>query len=264
MSHITTTMKKVIRRILYLLGFEIRRISITKSGFVPLRITMEESLQHILRLNYYPEIIIDVGAADGTPPLLNIFPDSRFLWIEPLVEFEKALKKLAEIYKGQYIIAAAGEFNRTATINITPDLYGSSLYTKSGKDLPLRKIRVIRLDDLIDEYDLKGDTLLKVDVQGYELKVLEGAQRLLQNCEIVILEVSFFRFQKEFPDFYDVIDYMKKRNFVVYDIFDWLNRPLDGTLAQANILFVKENGCFRQTHKWSSDFVQKKEANGYD
>lgn len=38
-----------------------------------------------------------------------------------------------------------------------------------------REIRVIKLDDLIDEYNLKGDILLKVDVQGYELEVLEGA-----------------------------------------------------------------------------------------
>ena len=47
--------------------------------------------------------------------------------------------------------------------------------TKMSDRYQKREIRVIKLDDLIDEYNLKGDILLKVDVQGYELEVLEGA-----------------------------------------------------------------------------------------
>lgn len=246
-------MKKIIKHILNVLGFEIRRLPSVRSNFEPTRIRMEESLQHISSLNYYPKCIIDVGAGYGTRSLLKVFPKSRFLWIEPLIEFENALKKLSERYNGQFIIAAAGRSNGTSSIKVAPYLFGGSLcYRKSDNSL-LREIEVIRLDDLIDKYVLKNDILLKVDVEGYELEVLEGAQRLLQNCEIVILEVSFFKFTEEHADFYDVIDYMKKRNFVVYDIFGGHNRPFDKALAQKDILFIKENGLFRQTHIWATD-----------
>ena len=64
---------------------------------------------------------------------------------------------------------------------------------------------------MINEYQLAGDVLLKIDVQGAELDVLSGAERVLQNCEAVILEVSFFEFQKGIPQFYNIIDYMKKK-----------------------------------------------------
>lgn len=249
----TATIKKIIKHIFNILGFEIRRLPSIQSNFEPTRIKMKESLQHILSLNYYPKIIIDVGAGYGTWPLLKVFPKSRFLWIEPLIEFENALKKLSEKYNGQFVIAAAGKFDGTIPIKVAPYLFGGSLrYDKSDKSL-LREIKVVRLDSLIDKYDFRDDILLKVDVEGYELEVLEGAQELLQGCEIVILEVSLFNYTKEHPDFYEVIDYMKKRKFVVYDIFGGHNRPLDKALAQKDILFVKENGRFRQSHNWSAN-----------
>ena len=245
--------KKIIKRMLNILGFEIRRLPSIRSNFEPTRIKMKESLQHILSLGYYPKIIIDVGAAYGTWPLLKVFPKSRYLWIEPLIEFENALKELSGKYNGQFIIAAAGKFNGATSIKVTPYLFGGSLCYDKLDNSSLREIEIIRLNGLIKKYDLRDDILLKVDVEGYELEVLEGAQELLQGCEVVILEVSLFRYTKEHPDFYDVIDYMKKRKFVVYDILGGHNRPLDKALAQKDILFVKENGRFRQAHNWATN-----------
>lgn len=245
--------KEFIKRIFRIFGFEIRRISSVRNKFEPTRLTMEESLRHILSLNYYPEVIIDVGAADGTPPLLNVFPKSKFLWVEPIVEFENALKKLSEKYDGQYLIAAAGRFNGEAPMRVPSDKYGSTLSFKEAYGDPVREVKVIRLDDLIDEYKLEGEMLLKVDVQGFEMEVLEGTPRLLQFCDVVILEVSFFRCAEGRPDFYDIVDYMKKKGFVVYDIFEHENRLLDKALDQTNLLFVKEAGRFRQSHKWAAE-----------
>jgi hypothetical protein len=41
---------------------------------------------------------------------------------------------------------------------------------------------------------------------------------------------------------------MKDRGFVAYDLFGAHTRPLDGALAQVDIVFVKERGRFRQSH----------------
>jgi hypothetical protein len=43
---------------------------------------------------------------------------------------------------------------------------------------------------------------------------------------------------------------MKDHGFVAYDIHLALNRPLDGALAQIDIVFVKEYGPFRRDHSW--------------
>lgn len=134
-------------------------------------------------------------------------------------------------------------------IGVTPDLAGSSLLLSKGEK---REVPVVTLDGICRERSLKGPYVVKADVQGAELQVLDGASSTLKDAELVILEVSFFRFQDGFPAFYDVIYYMKKCGFVAYEVFGGHNRPLDGARAQADIAFVKEDGRFRGSHAWAT------------
>ena len=53
-----------------------------------------------------------------------------------------------------------------------------------------REINVTTLEDVLKKIDLNGSILLKVDVQGYELKVLEGAEKLLPKIKYIITEVA--------------------------------------------------------------------------
>ena len=78
---------------------------------------------------------------------------------------------------------------------------------------PKRIIPMITLDNVCEEKKLKGPYVLKVDVQGAELLVLEGAVKVLENCDLVILEVSFFNFRKDTPDLFEVVQYMKNQGF---------------------------------------------------
>ena len=54
------------------------------------------------------------------------------------------------------------------------------------------------------------------------------------------------------PDFYEVIKFMKDHGFVTYDILRGWYRPLDKALGQVDIIFVKENGMFRQDHRFAT------------
>jgi FkbM family methyltransferase len=256
-------LQKTIKTIFNAFGFSIIRISTPndykkpcRGRLAPLRFTMGDSLRHLSYLGFQPNVIIDVGVADGTWPLMNAFPSSRFLWIEPLSEYEDSLKKLSSIFRGNYLLAAAGRQNGKVKINVHCDLTGSSLFKELDSkeaDGFEREVAMVRLDDLIEPFSLKGSLLLKVDVQGAELEVLGGAEQLLRECEVVILETSFFNFQKGSPDFFDIITFMKSKGFVVYDLFDGHNRPIDNALAQKDVLFVKEKGFLRKTHNWSTD-----------
>ena len=115
-----------------------------------------------------------------------------------------------------------------------------------------REVSVTTLNKLAITNDWRQykTILLKVDVQGFELEVLKGAEEIMENIEVVLLEVSFFRFLKGAPDFYEVITYMKSIGYVVYDIISGINRPLDFALGQKDLVFVKENGFFRQSQGW--------------
>lgn len=183
--------------------------------------------------------------------LYEKFPDATHLLIEPLIEFEGALRDISRKYKAEYVIAAASDKPGTIIINVHPDLTGSSVF-KVVEDnhvygIP-REVPAVTIDDLCNERNLRGPYLIKADVQGAELKVLDGARKVLEDTELVILEVSLFQFFKGGPQFYDVVSYMKDHGFVVYDIFNCTIRPFDGALAHIDIVFVKENGRFRKNH----------------
>ena len=94
--------------------------------------------------------------------------------------------------------------------------------------------------------------MIKVDVQGAEIEVLNGATEVLADTELLLLEVSLFAFMKESPELFEVVSYMKELGFVVYDIYGGHSRPLDGALGQCDIAFVKEQGMFRNDHRYAT------------
>lgn len=236
------------------IGYEIKRKNLRDIFLI--RQSLDEALEQLKCVGYNPDLIIDVGAADGTPPLQSAFPESQFFWIEPLKEFEPALKSLQQKLKGDYLIAAVGNSQGSFVLNVHKDLHGSTMLNeRDGEDADgtQRQIPVTTLNKLSTIHNWKtfSNILLKVDVQGFELEVLEGAKEILSNIDVVMLEVSFFRFLKNAPDFYDIVVYMKNIGYVVYDIVGGINRPLDYALGQKDLVFVKENGFFRRSQGWT-------------
>lgn len=216
-----------------------------------------ESYSLLKKIGFQPETVIDVGVASGTTQLYKAFSDSYFLLIEPLKEFESYLKLILERYKGSYVMAAAGSHSGQVTFNVHDDhLMGSSVYKESmGTQADGHEVTVpmIRIDDIVKKKRLNGPFLIKADVQGAELDALNGATHVLIEAEVVVLEASLFEFMKGAPQFFDVVSYMKSRDFVVYDIILGWNRPLDNALGQVDIVFVKDNGIFRQDHSYSTN-----------
>jgi FkbM family methyltransferase len=75
------------------------------------------------------------------------------------------------------------------TVSMTvPDAHGSSAVTTDGGDVDVRRVRG---DDYLDRSDLPSPTVVKVDVEGYELSVVEGLRESLRDpaCRLVYCEV---------------------------------------------------------------------------
>jgi FkbM family methyltransferase len=244
-----TALRRWLKLGLASIGFEVRRISRAQPGAVtPVRGSLREALTHLAGLGYAPSWVIDVGAADGTPAL-DVFRGSRLVCIDPLRENEQALRERTELRGGRYIIAGAGRVAGALPLYVGENRDGSSFLDDRGRG-EIRRVQVVRLDDVARELEIRGNVLLKINAQGAELDVLEGARELLASCEIVIIETSLFRFRPGFPDFHDVVAYMKGRSYVVYDIVDGRNRPYDHALAHRYLVFANESGRFRTTHQW--------------
>jgi FkbM family methyltransferase len=215
-------------------------------------------LQQAKNLGLSPKTIIDVGAAYGqfAQRCRGIFPDAKYVLVEPLEEYAPMLAEVVATMPGaEYIQAAAAAQKGQITINVHRDLVGSSLYLEqedsSVNGVP-RAVPTVTIDDLMRERGGHPPYLIKVDVQGGELDVLSGAKETLRSTEYVLLEVSFFRFFQGGPQFHDVIAFMKSQGFVAYDIYGLQYRPLDNALSQADVAFVREPGVFREHHYYAT------------
>jgi FkbM family methyltransferase len=223
----------------------------------PARKDLKGFCAHLARLGFQPTTIIDVGVADGTFDLYTQFPKARFLLVEPMAEFKPALAWISRRYSSIVELAALGSENGTRQIrfgNSIAEMHGATLQLSTGATphpQSVRNIPVKRLDSLLAQHGLEGPTLLKVDVQGMELDVLQGAGDALQNMDVIVLEVSLFEFEMEQPLIADVFAYMAAKGFVAYDVFGGYGRPLDGALAQLDIAFVKSKGMFRRDTKFA-------------
>lgn len=246
--------KNIIRKFLKLFGFEIYRHKQVIAQ-AP-RASMYGCLSHACQNGLQPKTIIDVGAASGTPALYEVFPQARHILIEPLEEYIPHLNSLVDkLEQAEYIIAAATPKPGNLVINVHPDLVGSSLY-KEEEDSDVngveRTIPGMTLDNMCSERGTEGPYLIKIDTQGYELEVLQGAQTVLKYTDFVILEVSFFEFFKGGPQVYDCLNFMKEQGFVAYEIFDLQYRLLDGAMSQVDIAFVREQSQLRKDHFYAT------------
>jgi FkbM family methyltransferase len=255
---ITKLLKASVRRVFKLAGLEIRRIA---PGYrsSALRESVLQMLEQARIIGFEPRAVIDVGAAYGSFTSLcrSVFPDARYLLIEPLEEYRSLLEQVKQSSPFiEYTIAAASTREGEVAINVHPDLVGSSLYreveTGTGVNGVTRAVRSVTIDRVVREATAEGPFLLKVDVQGAELDVLQGAEHTLSDSELVVLEVSFFKFFQDGPECADIVAFMKARGFVPYDIVARQYRPLDGALSQADIAFVKENSHFRRHHCYAT------------
>ncbi|OQY46051.1 MAG: hypothetical protein B6242_08820 [Anaerolineaceae bacterium 4572_78] len=239
---------KTIKKIFNICGLEVYKKGIRRTN-------LAEVALFLSKFNFKPQTVIDVGVADGTFELYDNFPNATHLLIEPLKEFVDDLEAITRNYKAQYILAAAGAKHGKIIMNVHPILTGSSIFNETegtyADGIP-REVPVITIDNACRERHLNGPYLIKVDVQGAELVVLEGAQNVLSNTEVVILEVQLFEFLVGSPQFYDVVSHMREYGFVVYDIFGNYYRPLDGALAAVDVVFVRENRQFRKDHSFAT------------
>lgn len=214
---------------------------------------LQDISQRGLKCNY----ILDIGAHSCKWSRLSkkVFPSAVYYLVEPLIEMKDELEQFCiEFPESKYFLNAAGakEENRFITVsNYLPE--ANLVITKDEYDNPEfkeREIKVITIDSLINKNEIQIPELAKLDVQGFELEVLKGAEKLFGLTEVFILEVSLFKFQRAMPSFADVINFMDARGYEVYDFSGFSRRPFDGALGQIDICFVKKNGLLKKSNDW--------------
>ncbi|NEP83023.1 MAG: FkbM family methyltransferase, partial [Okeania sp. SIO3B3] len=190
---------------------------------------------------------------------LRYWPTAQYTLFEPLIECQKYLENLQNQYVNvNYRLIAVGEITKTEVdLGVNKEyLYDSSLM-RNGSEI--REVPQWSIDDLIQERKVLQPDFMKIDVQGAQLLVLEGAKQTIENCSLILIEVPFYRFSQAsgvFNIFHEYIAWMAEHQFIPYEIVDVLRRPLDGAMGQCDILFCKVGHELMSDRRWNPGINQ--------
>lgn len=100
------------------------------------------------------------------------------------------------------------------------------------------EVQVDRLDALIEQNGLKN-ILLKIDVQGFEMSVLKGAEKVLERVLVIVCEVSFASLYEQQCTFEEIASFLRKYNFDLIDIGDPIRSRHTQEVLYVDLAFVK-------------------------
>lgn len=236
-------LKAILRRNFNRLGFDVKRLYKSPTyTFLGLR-----DIQF--------RIIIDVGANRGqfARSATEIFPSAELYCFEPLDEPFRQLKDWADTQKGRVhcFQLALGEQEGEAAIHLHVEHTPSSsllvatdnchrLYPQTQAERMVR-VQVSTLDKELKD-TLEGtvrEALLKLDVQGFEDRVLRGGANVLSHCRAILLEISLDPLYEGQADFYVITELLYKHNFRYAGNLNQVYGD-DGRVIYLDAVFVSE------------------------
>ena len=180
-------LKKTIKKIIHLLGYDVYKIS-------------KDYNLNFLGLNNLPiKSIIDIGANRGqfAKEALKAFPNAHIYCFEPGKKAYFNLKKWADSQDGRVSVFNVALGDKEADLNFyeyPENDEGSSFLRIINPvvQIPIR-IHQTTLDNFINSsgLSLEPEILVKIDTQGYDDRVIMGAREILSKSRVCITEVIF-------------------------------------------------------------------------
>jgi FkbM family methyltransferase len=208
----------------------------------PFSITSFEMAHALRAQGLRPEAVIDAGANVGqfARAMAETFPEARILSFEPLPSVaERFRAHLGNEPRVRLFETAVGSHDGTLTFYPQAyDLASSALQPAVGQERqpdPI-KVPVARLDTLLADEELPASTLLKLDLQGFELEALRGAADTLGRVRHVLLEVGFRSGYVGEPPFEEIYDHLRAAGFRFLRPIDVLSAEHD-EIVQMDALF---------------------------
>ena len=236
--------KQVVKQIIRSLGWELHRSSLSSSAGAQLL----AALEHV-RAN----IVLDIGANTWqfSKELRLTGFTGTIISFEPLSSAHLRLMRAArsDLNWSIHPRAAVGDHDGEIKINIAGNSVSSSvlpmLETHSNVAVGSaytgsERVALIRLDTVAKQY-MESDSrpFIKIDTQGYEWQVLDGATETLKVARGVLLELSLVPLYEGQHLWRDFIERMELEGFIFWAIQNGMTDPHTGRSLQVDVIFLR-------------------------
>jgi FkbM family methyltransferase len=214
-------------------------------------VTSYRSVMSLHRQGLRPKTVLDVGANVGQFAVasLKIFPDITLHSFEPEPSCVRALRRnLSRFNQANVHPVALGSKLGEAVLHVNSHRHSSSILAlgprhqsafPQAREIDSIRVSVSTLDSELRALPLRSPVLLKLDVQGYEAHVLEGATETLKRVDYVLLEASFRPLYEGEKTFMEIAWMMEDRGFEFLRPIAWLADPHNDEVLQMDALFAR-------------------------
>jgi FkbM family methyltransferase len=243
--NIKYSIEKKIRETVNAFGFDLHRLNSTNTP-----------IYHLVKSlnNFEIDIVFDVGANVGqfAKGIRQAGYKGNIVSFEPLSQAYTELLSNAK-NDSNWIInsrCALGDRAGESVINISGNSVSSSILEMMASHVDAANksiyidqetVPVQTLDSLVNNY-VSNDKkfFLKLDTQGYEWQVLNGASHTLSLVDGILLEVSLVELYKGQRLWKEIIERLERCGFTIWSIDRMFSDPKNGRTLQCDIVFFHQ------------------------
>src|SRR5579862_1923967 len=243
--------KKMVFSTLARFGYRVVRVdNSTRLGYRLVRIDrgptygLECLFPMLKRLGFAPKHVVDVGANHGrwTRTAIEYFPDACYTLVEPQDGLKVDVQDLIDAgRKIRWVNAGAGDRPGVLPFTICErdDASNFTISEQDARAAGLRRIDVpVRtLDEIVSSSNLPIPDMVKIDAEGFDLKVLAGAGSLIGKTEIFFVEAGVFGDREN--SVLRVMQWMSDKGYSLLDLTELNRSPKFGVLWLMELAFLR-------------------------
>lgn len=199
------------------------------------------------------DLVLDVGANVGqfSSELRSVGYQEEIVSFEPLSIAWSVLEKAASRdahwhvhprsaiggYDGECVINIAGN---SVSSSVLPMMEAHSSAAEGSAYIGSERVPIFKLDSVAPKYLANAHRpFLKIDTQGFEWQVLDGAREILPLMQGIVCELSLVPLYESQRLWMDIIHRLENDGFTLWSIQRGFTDPRDGRLLQIDATFFR-------------------------
>lgn len=238
------SIKTLVRLLGQKFGLDIRRYNAKSNNSMQIASSLN---------NFNINVLFDIGANEGqfSKKIRLSGYENKIVSFEPLIDAYKQLQKISKNDKNWTIHprSAIGSSEGIIEINVSKNSVSSSVLpmskthseaAPSSQYIDKQNVNITTIDHVIDLY-LNDDSILflKIDTQGYESEVMNGASIALEKAQGLIIELSLVNLYDGQLLWKDLLSRIEALGFSLWAIQPGFTHPVNGQTLQMDAIFYK-------------------------
>lgn len=239
-------LKKYIKKLINSQGFDLHRLNVNSRP--------EYQLFQSLK-KFEINLVLDIGANEGqfSSEIRSVGYKGQIVSFEPLSDAHKKVTQAAQRDKSWSVHprSAIGDYDGDVEINISGNSVSSSVLpmteahssaAHNSAYIGSEKVPIARLDSVVSKYIYpESRVFIKIDTQGFESQVLDGATDTLKNAQGVLCEMSLVPLYEGQKLWMEMLKRLESDGFTLWAIQRGFTDPRDGRSLQINAIFYRND-----------------------